>query len=67
MTQMDQTGYMPIFGSDLPEYVKDPKHCEALEEIKRIVLGARKPRRSGVLKRMIGLIINSSSTGLLIN
>ena len=33
---------MPIFGSDTPTYVKDSKHREALEEIKRIVLGERR-------------------------
>ena len=33
---------MPIFGSDLPDYVKDPQHREALEEIKRIVLGEKR-------------------------
>ena len=38
---------MPIFGSDLPDYVKDSKQREALREIERIVLGKRKtpPKR----------------------
>ena len=41
---------MPIFGSDIPGYVKDPKYREALEELERIVLGEkrnnRQPRQS---------------------
>ena len=38
-----QTRRMPIFGSDLPEYVTDPKHREALRELERIAPGTRQP------------------------
>ena len=51
MTQMDQTGYMPIFGSDLPEYVKHPEHLEALRELERIVLRERLNRQRHVQSR----------------
>jgi hypothetical protein len=38
---------MPIVGSDIPGYVTDPKHREALEELEQIVLGKKKtpPKR----------------------
>ncbi len=38
---------MPIFGSDLPGYVKDHKHRDALRELERIVLRKKKtpPKR----------------------
>ena len=45
-----QTRRMPICGSDIPGYVKDPKHREALEEIKRVgATGNENPAESGVL------------------
>jgi hypothetical protein len=38
---------MSIFGSDLPEYVKDPRHRQVLRELERIGLGKKKtpPKR----------------------
>ena len=42
---------MPIYGSDIPGYVKDPKHREALEAIEWFVMGRKNARRSGVFHR----------------
>ena len=45
---------MQIFGSDLPEYVKDPQHREALRELERMVLGkTRTPPKRGLYPKLL--------------